>query len=296
MDLLTLDPTQFENLTLELVNSLGLKNTVWRTPGSDVGRDIQGEFFITDLSGFFQSQKWYVECKRYSGSIDWPTVWQKIAYAETHNCDVLLFSTTSSLTPQACDQINTWNLSNKKPLIRFWTGKDVVTKIAAFPWLAQKYGLLESPSEFLGRILLPANKLLLKLNYSLGFDKAYIKIEKIEMIQSLSELISIRLNDLAGSGVYRFTLFKECYDRMDWLGAKNEYLEIFDSSSIRAFMYYLKMLYGATGFDLTLDGKNLKINIDSNFTENALEHMAIISSLANFTINHYDDFVHIEVI
>ncbi|HDZ9489188.1 TPA: restriction endonuclease, partial [Vibrio cholerae] len=87
MDLLSLSPEQFESMTFDIVTALGLRNAVWRTPGSDVGRDIEGNYYISDLSGLYQKQKWYVECKRYAKSVDWPTVWNKIAYAETHSAD-----------------------------------------------------------------------------------------------------------------------------------------------------------------------------------------------------------------
>ena len=78
-----LTPGQFENLVYDLVTSAGLRNAVWRTPGSDGGRDIEGEMATTDFSGFHTITKWYVECKRYAASVDWPTVWEKIAYADS---------------------------------------------------------------------------------------------------------------------------------------------------------------------------------------------------------------------
>lgn len=293
LNLLDLDFTQFENLTLDIMNELGLKNSVWRTPGGDVGRDIQGEYFFTDLSGYFQMQKWYIECKRHAGSIDWPTIWKKIAYAQNHNCDVLLFSTTSSLTPQACDQITLWNTNRNKPIIRFWTNNDVASKLNEFPWVAQKYGLLKSPSEISGNILLPANKLLLKLSNSLGFDKDRIRVEKIELIQSLSELISIRLEELVSFGNYKFSLFNEDYDYIDWFVGNNCKLVIFDASSIRAFLHYLKMVFSIEKMSFSLENSVLTIKIDSNIKEAIEEHLKIISGLSNFIINFQKDCIKV---
>ena len=57
-------------------------NAVWRTPGRDSGRDIQGEWFVEDLSGHIGRQVWYIECKRHKSSVSWPKVWEKISFAE----------------------------------------------------------------------------------------------------------------------------------------------------------------------------------------------------------------------
>ena len=43
-----LSPTELENLCFDLLLKLGLKNLVWRTPGRDGGRDVQGEHFVED--------------------------------------------------------------------------------------------------------------------------------------------------------------------------------------------------------------------------------------------------------
>ena len=111
-----LKPTLFENLTFDLLQAVGLTNLRWRTPGSDVGRDIQGELVVQDISGDSTKQIWYVECKRYSKAISWPIVYEKIAYAANHNADYLLLVTTSSVSPQCADEIKKHNESQKLQL------------------------------------------------------------------------------------------------------------------------------------------------------------------------------------
>src|ERR1700737_1902420 len=97
--LLSLTATEFENLTFDLIQEHGLGNLVWRTPGSDGGRDIEGDLPTRDLSGSLTHQRWFVECKRYTSSIDWPTVWNKVSYAENIHADFLLIVTTTTLSP-----------------------------------------------------------------------------------------------------------------------------------------------------------------------------------------------------
>ncbi len=71
-----LTPTQFENFVYDCVRASGMTNLVWRTPGSDAGRDIEGQVTISDFVGVEKIEKWYIECKKFKNSIDWPTVWK----------------------------------------------------------------------------------------------------------------------------------------------------------------------------------------------------------------------------
>ena len=99
MEFSQLPPDQFENMTFDLLHAAGLKNLVWRTPGADGGRDIEGTFSAIDFSRHYQNQSWYIECKRYSNSIDWPTVWSKISYADVKGADFLLLVTNANPSP-----------------------------------------------------------------------------------------------------------------------------------------------------------------------------------------------------
>lgn len=167
-----LTPSDFENMIFDLVQALGLKNVVWRTPGRDGGRDIQGEWFVEDLSGHIASQIWYVECKRYTTSVSWPTVWEKISYAESNAADVLLFTISSSLSPQAVDEVNKWNAQRKSPIIRILNGADIEKKLRLYPLIAIKYELCQDPRIEIGGALLPVVNLLLK--YSIAAHSAEV--------------------------------------------------------------------------------------------------------------------------
>ncbi|MEN6424340.1 MAG: restriction endonuclease [Phycisphaerales bacterium] len=157
-----LPAARFENLIYDLLTVMGLENAVWRTPGRDGGRDIQGLYFVTDLSGYRHPQKWYIECKRYATAVDWPTVREKLSYAESHAADFLLLVTTSTASPQATDEINRWNRLNKRPKVRFWSGHDLVPILDHLPAIQVKYGLSENPSDAMAVSLLPLSEMTLK--------------------------------------------------------------------------------------------------------------------------------------
>jgi restriction endonuclease Mrr len=137
----TLKPREFEQLVFDLLMLRGLGNLQWRTPGSDAGRDIEGEFDARDFSGASRAEHWYVECKRHSGTVDWPTVYGKLAYADSHGADYLLICTTGSLSPQCKDEMSRHERSRKRPKLRAWEGAYLETAIADEAILLLKFGL-----------------------------------------------------------------------------------------------------------------------------------------------------------
>src|SRR5688500_18811623 len=119
-DLKALDPTIFEHLVYDLLVLSGLRNATWRTPGADGGRDIEGTAIHADLSASVTHQKWYVECKRYEASVDWPTIYGEIAYADNHGADFLLICTTSSLSPRCKEEIQRRDALRQRLQVRYW--------------------------------------------------------------------------------------------------------------------------------------------------------------------------------
>src|ERR1700675_1626165 len=103
--LVDLTPTQFENLAFDLLTWRGMRNAVWRTPGADGGRDIEGAVDFRDLSGTIESSKWNVDSKRFTPSVDWPTVFEKVSYAKNHGAEYLLIVCTPSVSPRCRDEI-----------------------------------------------------------------------------------------------------------------------------------------------------------------------------------------------
>lgn len=134
-------PTEFEHLVFDLVQLLGLRNVSWRTPGPDGGRDIEGELVRCDFSGVVTREKWYVECKRYENALNWPQVFEKIAYATNHRADFLLVCTTASLSPSCKNELTTWQSAHPKIKVRAWEGAELENRVAGQPLLLEKYGL-----------------------------------------------------------------------------------------------------------------------------------------------------------
>jgi hypothetical protein len=136
-----LQPRDFEHLVFDLLLLRGLRNMSWRTPGSDGGRDIEGDYDAGDFSGANRTERWYVECKRHSNTVDWPTVYGKLAYADSHAADFLLICTTGSLSPQCKDEITKHENARKRPRLRAWEGALLEVLVSEEPLLMSKYDL-----------------------------------------------------------------------------------------------------------------------------------------------------------
>jgi hypothetical protein len=248
----TLTHTAFENLTYDLVSAAGLKNLVWRTPGSDGGRDIEGIAFSRDLSGQDLVQKWYVECKRYAASLDWPTVWEKIAYAEVQGADVLLIATNSNPSPQCETQVSEWNRNLKRPVIRFWRGYEFAKLLRTHSDVAASYGL--TPSNILPDIsAIPLAVTITKFcqaayaakELGVSCDKA------LEAASILSELLSQRLDDLQKYGRFVKAAPHRTQLSFDWLEA-NGTAQGWEEVALRALVASYRYIFNAESLRVEL--------------------------------------------
>jgi hypothetical protein len=197
--LIDLSPTEFENLTFDLVVAMGLKNVAWRTPGADGGRDIEATAPVKDFSGKHTSQKWFIECKRYSGSVDWPTIYGKLAYADSHVADYLLMCTSSQFTPAAITHADEWNNQRRNTKIRLWPSHVLEQQLLSHPDIQLKYGLTNTPGSP-GQTIVNLALVLSKTVATHYSNLVFSDVEPDRMLEAsrcISELITQRMTDLA---------------------------------------------------------------------------------------------------
>jgi len=196
-----LSPITFENLVFDLMQSLGVENLTWRTPGADGGRDIEGDLPARDLSGGLVYQRWFIECKRYTSSIDWPTVWGKAAYAQNGGADFLLIVTTSTLSPTCESEVTKWNLRRERPVIRAWRAYDLERMLGQFSAVATKYGLSTSgdgEGKAFQDLAFEAAKLIQS-----AYSAAEFEVDSsiyLEAAAALAELLSARMDEVSNYG------------------------------------------------------------------------------------------------
>ena len=251
-----LSPTQFENLVYDCIRSIGVRNLVWRTPGSDGGRDLEGHVVVTDIVGIERVEKWYIECKKYRRSVDWPTIWKKVAYADCQTADVFLLATNSNPSPNCENEISTWNKSQRRPIIRVWRGYSFEELLATKPHIKLCYGL-EDSNVSVGNQILPLSRLILGIvhsaNSSLIFNHDVHRA--LETASILIELLEQRLSDYSIHGRFGSGQMINKLPVYEWLDASGDCSNIEEIAFISTFtaLYYLS---GATSVETTISGKS----------------------------------------
>lgn len=246
----SLTPEQFENLTFDLVSSLGLHNISWRTPGADGGRDIEADEIESDFSGLKVSKRWFIECKRYKGSVDWPTIYNKVAYADSLGAHYLLMCTPSKFTPAAITQVDNWNRGRRLLQIRLWPGHELERQLLGHPDIVSKYGLAAlpaTPGKSLVSLALGLSKSVATYHASLIF-KGEPSDPMLVAAQYFADLLTQRIGDIEQTGRIQPCLGQPSNSPLWTLSGASLKMDIF---AIHAFLGYLSAL---TRTPLTVEG------------------------------------------
>ena len=235
-----LSATEFENLVFDLCTEVGLRNAVWRTPGPDGGRDIEGDIPITDFSGQSVSQRWFVECKRYERTIPWPTVWKKIAHADNQGADYLLLATTSAPSPACWTEISTWNSDGRSPSLRVWEGQALERMLLQYPAVLSKYGLpgaSEHQQRSFSQLAAESAKAI-QAAYGIGVIREDVHAS-LEAAAALAELLTSRMAGMVDGRRFKAVPFDPTSDSYPWLDCPDEARQ-FDRQGLRAILAFLR--------------------------------------------------------
>ena len=261
-----LSPTQFENLVFDLVTSAGLLNGVWRTPGSDQGRDIEGTVQIVDFSGAHSTQQWYVECKRYDSSVDWPTLWSKIAYADSHHADYLLLVTTAMLSPTCKTEIARWNADSRLPRVRFWDGTTLATVLLRFPAVIAKYGLSDDANAVSPAFVELSEQLAKQVQAALGQTTlTHQTTAELECAAATAELLTARLSEFAEGRRRSLSPFSATLDAFVWMDVTGDIAELgsFDRYGLRALLAFLRYTQHSTRLSFSISDGSITLPLPS---------------------------------
>lgn len=247
-----LTPTQFENLVFDLMTAMGLKNVTWRTPGPDGGRDIEAEQIEPDFAGVHTKSKWFIECKRYQGSVDWPTIYDKLAYADSEHADYLLMCTPSKYTPAAITQATKWNSDRRALKIRLWPGHELEQQLRKYPDIESKYGLStaqNTPGHSVVTLALALSKTIASHHSQIVFSGEEPD-RMLRASQSLADLLLQRMEDIKRRGRLE-PVFKPLPSDSRWILSGNPFKV--DYFALQAFLSYL---YALTNTQLSVIGEN----------------------------------------
>lgn len=279
--LVGISPTAFENVTYDLLTSLGLVNLVWRTPGVDGGRDIEGDLQKLDFSSMHTKERWYVECKRYSNSIDWPTVHGKLSYADNHDADFLLFVTTATFSPKCVDEVAKWNRNKKFPQVRCWPGYELEDRLTKFPKILLKYGLTSAAPIQAPAFLDLTMQIAKATTSALGRDSlsaAVAENKELTYSAALSELLLARMQQFDSSNktfAEPLILPTDAFEWSQFAGAEYP----FDRYAFRALLTLLHLVSDNQNIQVSnLIDQQVAIEVNSltalTFTADSLQTLA----------------------
>ena len=280
---------EFENFILDILVTIGLRNAIWRTPGRDGGRDIEGVYFVTDLSGYKQQQKWYIECKKYNTTVGWPTIHEKLSYANVYSADFLLIVTTSSVTPQANDAINQWNISHDRPQIRVWEGYKIVHIVQQMPSICIKYGL-SSNTKDIAVSFLSLSKIIQKFvlaSYSESVFKN-INLFSLQASAAMADLSERRMGQIEESGQWQVDKTRSC-DLYCWSKYEDDInINGYDRYALRAVLCAYRSMTKSSIVRLSRDVNGyVVVSSDGkrNLSDGHRRDLCSIAFWGNFDIN-----------
>jgi hypothetical protein len=273
-----LQPAEFENLTYDILFLSGVQNLRWRTPSADGGRDLEGDIAVIDFSGETVRQRWYIECKRYAKSLNWPTVYEKLTVAVNQNADFLLFVTTSTFSPQCRDEVQRHNEKHGVQ-IRIWPFYHLEHLLSVHGQVAVKYGLVREPQNLhvdFEKIIFELTKLAQSTYAALAFGAN--STDRIELIASFTELISARIDDVKRHGHFTNRRFRPDRDSYDWCKPYPIPALRFDSTSLRAALSTIKTTLGLAQLNYVIQNDNVVVSVPSTATLRTNQLFSLIST------------------
>lgn len=128
-----------EEMLYWLLDEMGAKDLEWRIGGSsggaaDQGRDLEAFFYMPGPDGEIIRQKWWIEAKGRSKTVEARVVKEAIITAAgVHNVDVILIATNAQFSNPTRDWIEQFLITNPRPAVRLWDRNDLEKLICKHP-------------------------------------------------------------------------------------------------------------------------------------------------------------------
>lgn len=109
-----------------LLDAMGAKDLEWRIGGSgggaaDGGRDLEAHFFEPDGEGEIRQQRWWIECKGRTGTVEPQEVKSAVNNALAYDgLDRLIIATNTQYSNPTLDWVKEWQKKYPKPKIQLW--------------------------------------------------------------------------------------------------------------------------------------------------------------------------------
>lgn len=122
-----------------LMDSLGARDLEWRTGGAgngaaDGGRDLEAWFYSPAPDGDMEGQRWWIECKGRSGTLEPDAV--KHACVNAHgqkDLAYLVIVTNTDFSNPTRDWVKEWQVKNPVPKVKLWDRSSLERMLSKHP-------------------------------------------------------------------------------------------------------------------------------------------------------------------
>ena len=135
---------ELEECIYWLLHAMGARDLQWRVGGTgqgaaDQGRDLEATFYSSDPAGEMSQQKWWVEAKGRTGTVEKEAVVASAQNASVfQGVDILVIATNTQFSNPTTDWIKEWNAQKPKPKIRLWDRSTLERHLCAHPEVAAR--------------------------------------------------------------------------------------------------------------------------------------------------------------
>lgn len=109
-----------------LLDAMGAKDLEWRVGGTgggapDGGRDLEAHLYSPDEDGEISEQRWWVECKGRTGTVEKSEVQEAVNNALAYDgLDRLVIATNTQFSNPTIDWVKEWQKKFAKPTVYLW--------------------------------------------------------------------------------------------------------------------------------------------------------------------------------
>jgi len=109
-----------------LLDAMGAKDLEWRLGGAgggaaDGGRDLEAHFYTPSADNEIESQRWWIECKGRTGTVEPQEVKDAIVNAEAkRQLDYIVIATNTQFSNPTRDWVKEWQLTHDRPKVKLW--------------------------------------------------------------------------------------------------------------------------------------------------------------------------------
>lgn len=135
----TIKGHDLEECVYWLMDSMGAKDLEWRVGGSgggsaDGGRDLEARFFSPSPDGEMEAERWWIECKGRSGTLEPDAVKSACnnALAEP-DLSYLVIATNTTFSNPTRDWVKAWQVRHPRPKVKLWDQSSLERMLSRHP-------------------------------------------------------------------------------------------------------------------------------------------------------------------